>query len=304
MAMFHGRFLGQVLFLAVAVFAATVSKGGDAMSMSQLAPRECRGWESGGKDGVYTLEGIYKYMDGAGELYREYDYRELFVRRFLKKGQPMITVEVFDMGSDALAFGVFAHNRDGPEAGLGQDSEYRAGLLCFWKGRFFACVRAEEETPAAKQAVMDIGKEIAEAIQETGSRPRLLDALPKEGLIEENVRYFRKHDCLNYHYFISDENILRLGPDTEAVLAPYRQPEGRSYLLLVKYATAEAAKVAFNSFMKAYLRGADAAGLARTENGKWAGATFLGKVVAVVLDAATKEQAENGMKGVAGASIP
>ena len=127
------------------------------MPMSQLVPAECRGWASEGKDAQYSLEEIYKYMDGAGELYREYDYRELFVRRFLKPGQPPLTVELFDMGSAANAFGVFAHNRDGPEAGIGQGSEYRAGLLCFWKGPIFACVRAEQETAAAKQAVLEIG---------------------------------------------------------------------------------------------------------------------------------------------------
>jgi hypothetical protein len=230
-------------------------------------------------------------MDGAGELYHEYDYRELFVRRFLKAGQSKITVELFDMGADALAFGVFAHNRDGPEAGVGQDSEYRAGLRCFWKGCFCACVRADGEAPGAKEAVMEIGTRIAGAIQEPGSRPKLLDALPKEGLIAENVRYFRKPDCLNYHYFLADDNVLRLGPDTEAVLGPYRRPGGRSYLLLVRYPTSEAAKSAFQSFMTAYLPQADASGIAQTQEGKWAGAKLRDQLVVIVLDAASQEKA-------------
>jgi len=278
--------------------AMSAAKGGEAMSLSELVPREYRGWAADGQDGDYTQEGIYKYMDGAGELYREYEYRELFVRKFLKAGQPVITVELFDMGTPSRAFGVFAHTRDGAEAGVGQDSEYRAGLLCFWKGRYFACVRAEEETSPAKEAAMEIGRAIAAAIKETGERPKLLDCLPREGLIEQNVRYFFKHTCLNYHYFIADDNILKLGKDTEAVLAPYRQPGGRYYLLLVKYPTPEAAKAALESFLQAYLPKGKTTGLARTENGKWAGATMRGEMIIIVLDAISSERAEAMMNSV------
>jgi hypothetical protein len=181
---------------------------------------------------------------------------------------------------------------------VGQDSEYRAGLLCFWKGRFCACVRADEEAPGAKEAVMEIGTRIADAIQHPGSRPKLLEALPKEGLIAENVRYFRKPDCLNYHYFLADDNILHLGPDTEAVLGPYRRPGGRSYLLLVRYPTPEAAKAALQSFMAAYLPQADNAGVAKTQEGKWAGAKLQEQLVVIVLDATSQEKAGELLKTV------
>jgi hypothetical protein len=117
------------IYMVFVLAAMSAAKGGEAMSLSELVPREYRGWAADGQDGDYTQEGIYKYMDGAGELYREYEYRELFVRKFLKAGQPVITVELFDMGTPSRAFGVFAHTRDGAEAGVGQDSEYRAGLL-------------------------------------------------------------------------------------------------------------------------------------------------------------------------------
>ena len=269
------------------------------MSLGDLVPRECRGWLAAAQDSDYTQEGIYKYMDGAGELYREYDYRELFVRKLLKAGQPAVTVELFDMGTPGRAFGVFAHTRDGPEAGVGQGSEYRAGLLCFWKGRFFACVRAEHETAEAKRAVMDTGHAIAAAIKQTGPLPALLDLLPKQDLIEQNVRYFFKHTCLNYHYFIADDNILKLGKDTEAVLAPYRQPGGRHYLLLIKYPTTEAANAALESFLHAYLPDAKTSGIARTENGKWTGATMRGDMIIILLDAISRERAEEMMNGVA-----
>lgn len=258
------------------------------MPLGSLVPRGCAGWTTQGEDSQFTQEGIYKYMDGAGELYREYEYRELFVRRFHHPSQPPITVELFDMGTPALAFGVFSHTRDGPDAGVGQGADYRAGLLCFWKGRYFVCIRAGAETPMARQAVFQLGSAIANAINETGIPPNLLDALPSRDLIEQNVRYFRTHTCLNYHYFISDDNVLRLGAHTEAVLAPYRQSGGRCYLLLVKYPSAEMAKAALESFLHEKKMTTP---FAQTGDGKWLAAIQHGELLAIVLDAATKKLA-------------
>ncbi|MCK7482265.1 MAG: hypothetical protein M0C28_37800 [Candidatus Moduliflexus flocculans] len=93
-----------------------------------------------------TPRPIFDYIDGAGEVYRSYNMRRLVARRFHKDGRPDIVVDAFDMGSAADAFGVFTHDLDGEDASIGQGSAYKAGLLSFWKDRYFLSVYAEEET--------------------------------------------------------------------------------------------------------------------------------------------------------------
>ena len=53
-----------------------------------------------------------------------------------------------DMGRDSEAFGIFSRNRQGPEAGIGQGSEYRSGYLVLWQGPYFATVYTDRQIPA------------------------------------------------------------------------------------------------------------------------------------------------------------
>lgn len=259
-------------------------------------PRAPAGWAVEGEDQVYDRDTLYGYIDGAAEVYLAYGFRRALTRRLVSPQEPSIVLDVFDMGSSEDAYGVFTFERMGPHAEVGQDSEYSSGLLRFWKGRFFVAVTAERETPASRVAVMELGQAVAAAVQEWGERPALLAALPAEGLDRLTVRFLHLRSSLNYHCYLSDENLLNLGPETDVVLARYgRGPEGRR-LLVVEYPGEEAAEAARQAFLRGYLSGADAEGLALTEKRKWCGVRAVGERVILVLDAADREAARGLME--------
>jgi len=285
--------------LASMLLPALLLAGEGSAEMKKLVPRQIREWKARGRDEIYDRNTIFRYMNGAGELYRSYGFRKLLVRRFLKKGQPDIVVELYDMGSSEDAFGVFTHERMEEGVGIGQDSEYEAGWLRFWKGNFFVSIFAEGETPLAKQAILDLGQAIAQSIPTTGPKPQLLACLPSQGLINRSIRYFHNQASLNYHYFISYKNILHLNADTEAILAQYRWRENeRGYLLLVRYPDEKSARDAFNSFVEAYLPEGGQTGVAQTEDGKWVAAKAQGRLVIVVFEAPTRADADTLIEGV------
>ena len=179
----------------------------------------------------------------------------LLVRRYLKANSPPIMVELFDMGSSEDAFGVFSFETEGEDVRVGQGSDYGGGLLRFWQGKFFVNVYAEQEASSTTQDVLELGKGIASSIKHEGQKPKLTNDLPPEGLEERSIRYFHLHQSLNYHYFVSHENILRLGEKTNAVLASYLLSEqnGKTFLLLIQYPTQKLAGEALQSFVKAYM---------------------------------------------------
>ena len=242
-------------------------------------------------DQVFDAETIFGYIDGAGEVYRSYNMRLLVARRFHKDGRPDIVVDAFDMGAPGDAYGVFTHDLEGESAAIGQGSVYKAGLLSFWKDRYFLSVYAEEETPETRAAVLELGRLIAGAIPGRGALPGLLGLLPDGGLERGPIRYFHTHPILNYHLFVADENILLLGRETNAVLAEYGGRGARSHLLIVSYEDAGAAARAEGSFSRAYMPDAAGKGTVRTENGKWTASRVFGRHVAVVFDAASAEEA-------------
>jgi hypothetical protein len=278
-----------ILFLVNEIPALSVE-----IEMRKLLPQEILAYKSDGKDEFYDRQTTFRYMDGAAELYRSFAFKHLLVRRYMKANAPAIIVELFDMSSAEEAFGIFTFETGGEDAGVGQGSDYGGGLLRFWKGKFFVNVYAEQETPSTKQDVLEIAKAIARSLAQEGQRPKLIHYLPEEGLSERGIRYFHLHQSLNYHYFVSHQNILRLGEKTNAVLASYLLPQtkDKTFLLLIQYPTKNLAGEALHGFVKAYLPEATSAKAIQTENKKWATALTYQEFVIVVFDAPFKEKAE------------
>ena len=266
---------------------------GSVSPMSELVPKEMNGWKAEGQDDIYNRKTLYDYIDGGAEVYLAYGFREALARRLTKPDQPAITVDLFDMGCSEDAYGIFSFERESGDVGIGRDSEYAAGLLRFWKGVFFVSVLADRETLTSRQTVMELGKEIAQRIEDCGARPRMLSFLPSEQLIATSVCYFHKKSGLDYHYFLADENILRLGERTNAVLARYGTGDTKTRVLLVEYPNVRRAQAAFDSFVDGYIPEAKGEGSAQTENGKWVAARLKGPFVVVVLEGHERKEAES-----------
>ena len=290
------RFTILISCFSIIVLIGTCSE--ERTMMSQCVPTDVHGWRIGEEARTYTRETIFDYIDGAGEVYRQYDFQELTVYRFSKADEPEIVLELFDMGSSEDAFGVFTHGREGDEVGIGQGSEQKGSFLCFWKDRYFVCVYAEGESQSIQKTVTILGKSIAEAIVDIGPKPKILDTLPKEGLKEKGLRFFHTHASLNYHYFVASDNILKLDEQTDAVLASYDDEGSKSLLLLIGYPDGTKARTAFDSFVNAYMPEAQETHILQTENGTWVASRVMGNVVAVVFDARRREVAEELIEAV------
>ena len=272
----------------------SIEGGGKKIEMKKLLPQEVLGYKSDRKDEFYDRQTTFRYMDGAAELYRSFAFKHLLVRRYLKANAPAVIVELFDMGLAEEAFGIFTFETGGEDAGVGQGSDYGGGLLRFWNGKFFVNVYAEQEAPSTRQDVLEIAQSIARSLGREGQKPKLIHYLPEEGLSERSIRYFHLHPSLNYHYFVSHQNILRLGEKTNAVFASYLLPQttDKNFLLLIQYPTKKLAGEALQSFVKAYMPDVSTSKTTKTENGRWAAAQPHREYVLVVFDAPNKENAE------------
>ena len=246
-------------------------KGEDSTDWSRILPESISGWQKQ-EDRGFNRNNLYSYIDGGAELYLSYGFRTVLSRIYLCKDQPDLILEIFDMGSSANAFGVFAHTRETVDSTFGQGSQYTEGLLLFWKNNYYISILASPETPESKQAIFSLAHEIESTIPEKGKLPRLIQCLPRTGIIEESIRYFHHYIWLNTHYYIADTNILHIDPTTEAMLARYHQAGSRSLILLViKYAGSQQAETACRDFIAAYLPGLGQKSSLKIEDRSWIG---------------------------------
>jgi hypothetical protein len=286
-----------VIMVWVFTFAEIV-KGEEKGKMKQeiSLPSEAGGWKCDGKEMKYDSRTLFKYMDGAAELYLAYGFQNLRVRRFEKSNQPPLIVELYEMTSSEDAYGVFSFEHQDEAVEIGQGSEFGGGLLRFWKGKYFVSIYAEGEGAEAEveSGILKIGRSVASSIPATGPEPKVVGFIPGKdfGLIDKSVRYLKSHVLLNQRFFIAHQNILNLTRKTEAVLAQYLQDKQKIQLLLIRYGNLKEAVDAYQSFMKVYLPDAGGRDRSRTEDRKWTFARQRNEFVVIVFGAPTEANAE------------
>ncbi len=258
-------------------------------------PSAIDGWTWDREDKAYDRETLFDHIDGGAEVYLAYNFRKAFVHRYLKAGRPDIVAEVYIMGSPEDAFGVFSLERQDPEAGIGQGSEFGGSLLRFWKGRTFVSVLGEGAGGKdIEAAILGLGRALAASIKKTGEPPRMLRYLPDLPSLPPRDRlcFVRSHILLNRCFFLSHTNLLKLGGDVQAVLAGYSQGKTKIRVLIVGYPSEARAESAFAGFRSAYMPDADRNNTVRTEDNTWTKSEHYQKFVIVVFGAPLQSQAE------------
>lgn len=259
--------------------------------LETLAPKQPGGWKSPKPDETYNPKTLHKYINGASEIYKAFRVRRVLARHYVKQDWPAITLDLFEMATPEDAFGAYHHDiRAGQTARIGQESEYEGASLVFWKGPYIVYITSKKAPDPVRAAIFEIGRSVAEAIPNPGNPPQLLRELPEKGRLPGRLRYFHDHFLLNLYYYVSDDNLLNLGRDTDGVMAWYETPDGPPMTcVVIAYKTQKAAKKACKTFMKGFLPDAGADGIARLEDGRWCGARRDEKMLRLVFDAPTRQ---------------
>ena len=221
-----------------------------------LLSREVEGRGPSTPPQVFGPSNLYQYLDGGAAFYLAYDFCELAVASYpFGAGDGTVVVEIYRMGKSEDAFGVYSDGAEGEHPQVGQNASYGGGLLRFWKGRAFVQILSLSEETGTRERILAIGKEIAARVPEEGNRPRLMHALPADGLVADRATYFHTVASLNHLYYLSDGNPLGLGQQTEAVFAEYEIGGHTPKLLLIRYPSESEAANALKRFEALYLAG-------------------------------------------------
>lgn len=167
-------------------------EGKDERKLEKMLPTAFHGWKCFGKDERYFPDNLFKFINGGAELYLSFGFKELLVRRFHKENSLSLEVDLFDMGSPGNAFGIFKHDLEGEEVGIGQGSECGAGRLRFWKGSYYVDMYAEDAAPSIRETLLYLGNHIAKQIRTQASEPELVSRIPQKGAIPESLRFFHR----------------------------------------------------------------------------------------------------------------
>ena len=281
--------------LAIAMACGFFHNGGCRMrtQLEQLLPqgREVEGLVRAGTPQYFSNKQLIEYINGGAELYFAYGFVEMVVCRYQLSDGSNVTVEIYEMDRPENAYGIYSLDTDGSHPEVGQEAAYAAGLLKFWKGRFFVRILAETDSAQTREAATEAGKNVASKIAERGSKPAIVGYVPDSGVIPESVQFFHKQVALNNVYYIADENLLHLDEATDAISYRYRIEDASIRVLFVQYPTDVAATDAFGSFVETYLEADTGAPtvVQEIEDGTFCGAKRTDNFVVLVFEAPARE---------------
>lgn len=267
-----------------------------AVAAEPALPGQLNGWSAREPTRRYTPATLYDYMDGGAEVYLAYGARSLQARSYEKPGERPVNLAVFDMGTSAGAFGVFTFERVDGAAGIGQDSEYGGGMLRFWHGRFFVFVQAEQESPAARDCVLALGRALLPGLGAAGEIPALARALPGEGQRPLSLRFTLGPQFLASMEPRLADNALGLPARSEAALASYPGDGPGARVLLARYADPAAAQPGFGAFLAARAPVPWKPGRPVQGEAGWCCAELRGALAVLVLDAKDEASARRRME--------
>lgn len=223
-----------------------------ATDITKALPDRINDWEVIESDRFFDNESLYDYIDGSAEMFLSFGFSKVFNRIYSRSNQPDILVDIFFMNSSYDAYGVFTHSMGSLEREFGQQSQRTEGAIIFWKNNYYVSILCHPETEESKQTILELAKIIDKWITVAGELPPVLKFLPQENLVKESIRYFRHHNWINSHIFISNDNIINIDQHTHGLLARYNNGKENAILLLVMYPDPSLSESALQTFIMGY----------------------------------------------------
>ena len=169
---------------------------------------ELRGWPQSGAVRLVNGRELFQVIDGAGEKYLGYGFRQLARTDYRKAGtQLVVTAEVYDMGTTLGAFGQYSmllsDSRD--TASMQSQSVSHGGggflgtsQLVFWKGQFLVQLNLADDSgeqdeaalaTTAREVLPTLATRLAGSIPGETVLPTGARVLPTDGLVWGGATY-------------------------------------------------------------------------------------------------------------------
>ncbi len=228
------------LFCALAATVLAIACGvGDesrdvGSGLAALLPEESNlpGWRIADGPITYDPVTLYEYLDGGAPLYLDLGFEELVHVRYQLGDDSLssVTLDVFDMGTDVGAFGLFRSGRPANAEVRPWGAEgYRSGFVAAaWKGKIAIHAEADEDRPELIDTMERLVESVTNSVAGETSPPSIIGLLPAEGLVPWSERIIANN--LMSHEFLPG-----------GVMATYRVEDGEGTLFFSELESESAA---------------------------------------------------------------
>lgn len=230
----------------------------------ELLPKddETADWIRSRQPSTYNPQNIYldRYVsiEIYPEMYRKYGFQRQAETEYQSPkfgSNPLILLEIFDMGTPENAYGIYSLNSYPlPKfEWVGCKAIISGKNLWFWKGKYFIQMEGYEIAPGIREGMVELAKVVAKKIQDLPQKIPMLELLPQ--YIDGSDRLFTSNWVLEQVNKTLPNVLPLMGDGSVGVLArtKYGLKNSRnSYIVFVlRYATTADAKSAYLAYQDA-----------------------------------------------------
>ncbi|MCX7973546.1 MAG: hypothetical protein N3B16_03500 [Candidatus Aminicenantes bacterium] len=190
--------LGGKIFLCVYFF--LIFGAGEAFSTKERLIKflpQLPSWFLSQEPEFYGPSNLFEYIDGASEAYLAYDFQGLIVGLYQreKDKDPVITVEIYDMGETIKAYGIYSSERptEGNFVEIGLEGYLEEGALHFLASSFYIKIFSFLPPDEAEKLVLLFGQEIAKLIPQDLNWQPPEKLFPPTGLKPYSIKFILKN---------------------------------------------------------------------------------------------------------------
>ncbi|MCU0232008.1 MAG: hypothetical protein MUC67_11650 [Acidobacteria bacterium] len=166
---------------------------GCARGPSVELPPPPPGWRLAEGPTEYRPDTLWEYLDGGAPPYVAFGLQRLVHGRYERDGGSggAVTLDLFAMGSELGAFGIYSRGRDpdDPPRVWGAEGYRTANAAAAWKGSRYVHAEADGAQPESIALMEALVAAACDAVPGPATPPALLQALPAEGRVARSERY-------------------------------------------------------------------------------------------------------------------
>jgi len=188
--------------LTYATILATLVAGGAAAQTPRSLLPDVPGWKLTMEGTVYEPDNLWDLIDGAADLYLEYNFVDLRLGRYQNADDVEIKVELYRHASQADAFGIYSQERypDYHFLDLGVQGYREKGVLNFLAGQFYVKISSVQAGDKVQDGLLAIANLVESHLKQSKAFPALFAAFPEAGR-QANTEQYIARSFLGYSFF-------------------------------------------------------------------------------------------------------
>jgi len=162
------------------------------------------GWNVNVDAKVYDSNNLWDIIDGAADLFLEYEFVSLHTAQYVNTANGEVKVEIYQHSNSVNSFGMYSQERDPVYnfIDVGVQGYLQKGVLNFLDGPYYIKLSTYIKGTEGQDALLLIAKSISAHLKQPNSFPKVISLFPPQNRLK-NREQFIARNFLGYSFFNS-----------------------------------------------------------------------------------------------------